>query len=826
MALKKKALYIPNKRAYPDPLASNEEKATEKYGLDMANLITYEWFYIQTGVDTSTFYDNRLKFDRLRRYGRGEQDSTLVKKLITDGTAGESYTNYDFRNIQILPKFIKLIANQMVERLYEIDAQAIDGISQGLRDEFKDILEKNMVAKPMLEDAKNLLNIDLMPEDEIPESSEELELHMHLKYKPNIEIAIEEALKYTLELNNYPEVQRQTLLDLIQIGVSCVHHATDPTKGLQVEYRDPADMVWSYPMYSNFRKVYYYGDVKRMTLNELQRLSGKKFTNEELESFKNVSNEWQGYNRISNQFWYRGSDLPSYMVDVLFFTYKTTKITKYKKKYRRNGSSSLIKKGNDFTKTQSIFEKEEAQGYKDFDIVEDVIDVWYEGAMVLGSQMLFNYKECENMIRPQGYINNNVMSSYVMYAPEIYQGRIQSLLERVIPTVDQLQQIKIKIQQFIAKAKPNGIWVDVDGLQELDLGGGDTFSPLELIRYYDETGNLIGTSKAMDGGYTNGALPIKELNNGGIAGLEQLMNAYNFHLNLFREFIGIGQGADAMLPDPRTSVGALEQNQNNSNVATRYILEGQLKITQNLCNGLALRLKDIFKYSNLKDAYINSIGRVNVDVLESLKSLHLHDFGISIKLKPDAQEKAMLESNIQAEIATGGLSTTDGIDIRKIGNLALANEMLKVRKEKHLKQVQERDLEKINAQSEGNVQAAQATSQAKQQEIALENEGKKALILEERQSIITKIQTELAANKELMQMEYALKFGEQGAIAANKRDDDEYRENRKDKRTAIQATQQSKMKAEQTKEGGGEPIDFNSDYASIEGELNVGTFRV
>lgn len=826
MALKNKSLYIANKRAYPDPLASNEEKATEKYGLDMGNLITYEWFYIQSGQNTSTYYDNRVKFDRLRRYARGEQDSTLIKKLITDGTDGESFTNYDFRAIQVLPKFIKLVANQMIERLYEIDAQAVDGISQGLRDEFKDILQKNMVAKPMLEDAKNLLNIDLMPGEEIPESSEELELHMHLSYKPNIEVAIEEALKYTLELNDYPELQRQTLLDLITIGVSCVHHATDPVKGIQVTYRDPADSVWSYPMYSNFRQVYYYGHVQRMTLNELQRISGKKFTDEELQSFKNVSNEWQGYNRISNQFWYRGSDLPSYMVDVLHFTYKTTKKTKHKKKYRRNGSYSLTKKGSDFIKTQATYEKEEAQGYKDFDIVEDVIDVWYEGSMVLGSQMLFNYQECENMIRPQGYINNNVMSNYVMYAPELYQGRIQALVERVIPTVDQLQQIKIKIQQFIAKAKPNGIWVDVDGLQELDLGGGNTFTPLELIRYYDETGNLLGTSKLMDGGYGNGALPIKELNNGSIAGLEQLMNAYNFHLQLFREFIGIGQGADATLPDPRTSVGALQQNQTNSNVATRYILEGQLKITQNLCNGLALRLKDIFRYSNLRDAYINSIGKVNVDVIESLKNLHLHDFGITIKLKPDAEEKARLEQNIQAEIAAGGISTTDGIDIRKIGNLTLANEMLKVRKEKHLKKVQERELEKINAQTDGNTKTVQATSQAKKEELELENAGKKDLLLTERETFKQKIKTELEANKELMRLEYFLKTGEQAAIADNKREDDTFREDRKDKRTAIQATQQSKMKAEQSKEDGGKAIDFNSDYASIEGEMNVGTFRV
>jgi hypothetical protein len=820
---KKKQLKVASTRSFPDPLAPFSTKITEDYGLKMAKLIEYEWFYIKGGNSASNFFDRNLKFDKLRRYARGEQSTDLYKKLIGDGVDGSTYSNYDWRPIQTLPKYIKLVVSQMIERLYEIDAQAIDGISQGLRDDFKDILRKNMVSKSMLEDSKELFNIDLMPGGEIPDSEEELQLHMKLKYKPSIEIAIEEALKYTLQYNGYPEIQRQILLDLVTIGISSVNHSTDPTKGLKVEYRDVADSVWSYPELPDFANVYYDGYVKRMTLNELQRISGKKFTNEELEKFKNVSSEWQSYNRISNQFWYRGEDLPNYLVDVLFFSYKTTKVTKYKKKYRRDGGFTITEREDDFEKPDTVKEQEEATGKIDFDVLEDSIDTIFKGSLVLGSDMLFNYGEEESMIRPEGFIKNDVMSSTVFYAPEIYQGRIQSLTERAVQTIDQLQQIKIKIQQFIAKAKPNGIWLDVDGLQEVDLGEGQFFSPLELVKYYDQTGNLIGTSKLAEGGFNNGYMPIKELNNGGISGLQELMSAYNFHLSILGDDVGIGAGADASLPDPRTAVRVQEQVQVRSNVATRYILEGQLSITQRLCDGLALRLKDIFKHSNLKDAYINSIGKINVDVIKSLGKLHLHDYGITIKLKPDAQERAMLEQNIQAEIGNGGISTTDGIDIRKVGNLSLANEMLKIRKNKHEAKVQERELEKIRAQGESNAQASQAASQSKQAEIQLTNQGKKDEKLLERDNIITKIREEKKANMELMQMEYSLKFGEQAVIATNKQRESERQEDRKDKRTAIQATQQSKMKQATD---GDSPIDFQSDYSSVDGDINVNTLRV
>ena len=809
----------------PNPLASTEEKETDDYGLKMAKLIEYEWFYIKSDGANNNYADKRQKFDKLRRYARGEHSTDLHKKLITDGTDGESYTNYDFRPIQVLPKFIKLVVNQMLERLYEIDAQAVDGISQGLRDDYKEILESAMVNKTLLNDAKDLLGINLMPEgEEIPDSPEELNLRMKLGYKPSIEIAIEEALKYTLELNEYDETQKRLLKDLTEIGVCALHHSTDPVKGIVVEEVDPADMVWAYPTKSNFSNVNYFGHVKRMTVNELQRIAGRKFTDEEIMNFKNVSNDWQGYNHISNEFWYRGEDLSSWMVDVLFFTFKANKVERYKKKYRKDGSYAITKKTSDFMKPDSVKKKEDEQGYKDFDVLTEAREVWYEGSLVLGSEAIFNYGECKNMVRPKGYINNKVMSNYVVYAPELYQGRIQSLVERVIPDIDQLQQLKIKIQQFIAKAKPNGVYIDIDGLDEIDLGNGNSLSVLELIRFYDDTGNLIGTSRMADGSIQNGRA-IQELNNGQIAGLEQLMSAYNFSFNLLRDSIGIGQGADATLPHPDTSVGALQQQQISSNVATRYILDSQLKMTQYLANGLALRLKDIFRFSNLKNAYINSIGKINVDVLESIGNLHLHDFGITIRLKPDGQERAMLEQNIQAEIQQGGLSTTDGIDIRKIGNLSLANEMIKVRKAKHIKEQQARDLEKITTQSESNAKSAQVASQVKQQEINLATQGKLQIEKMKGEKDISKINRELEAKKELMALEYLYQTGLEEEKGKALKDKETYKEDRKDDRQAESATQQSNIKAESKKEKPS-PLNFKSANSSITGELGMDDFRV
>lgn len=821
----KKSLRMPSSRIYPDPFAPIEEKRSEEYGLQFGRLISYEWFSNENGSTVSQYFDKRLLFDTMRRYARGEHDTGLTKKLLTGGVDGETYTNYDWRPIQLLPKFLKLVVNKALDRLFDIDAEAVDSVSQAAKDAHRGRLLRNFYAKELFEDAKKLMGIRMVPETEmVPDSIEELELHMKLEYKLLVEIAVELALKYTLEYNDYDEVQRMVLRDLTEIGVAFVHHGTDPRKGIQVKYVDPADMVWSYSAHPDFKKVYYYGQVERMTLHEVQRLAGRKFTAEELESYKNVSNEWQGYNRISNEFWYRGEDLPSYMVDVLHFTFKTTKVVKYKKKYRKNGSFSISEKSSDFIKTPEQLQKEQAQGFPDFDILEDVRDVWFEGSMILGSDMLFNYHECVNLIRPEGHLDGEALPPFIGYAPEIYQGRIQSLVGRVRQTVDELQQTKIKIQQFIAKAKPNGIWIDVDGLMELDLGDGQVFSVLDLVKYYDDTGNVLGTSRLSDGGYNPGSLPIKELNNGQIAGLEQLMNAYNFQLMQFRDAIGISEGVDGRMPHPDTPVGIQQQLEASSSTVTQYLLDAQLKITQKLAEAITLRLKDLFEFSNLKDAYTNAIGKMNMAVVESLNDISLRDLGIKIKLKPSAQERAMLEQNIQNEIAKGTLTTSDAIDLRKISNLSLANEMLKLRRKKNDEAMHKRKLEEIQATGQANSQAAQLQSQARAQEMQMKYEGESQLLMLQRENELARIKAELEAKKELLILEKTYDMGiEQIKVDALSGLEKE-KEDRKDKRTAIQAKQQSKMIDQRTRDTG--PTDFEKEHEEKTGQFDFSEFKV
>lgn len=786
MSLKKEDIFSFD--GLPDPLASDEEKNQEKYGLQMGKYIEYEWFYRpeSTTHGKCTYYDKRDRYHKLRLYGRGEQSSKLYKDLLNGGE-DTSYVNYDWRPIQVIPKFVNLIVNQMSERLFDIKAEATDKFSTDLKNKQKERLEDFIYAQPIIQLAKQESGVDLQPIgfEDYPQTQEEVDLHMKLKYKPAIEIAAEEAISFTLDYNDFSDVQSEVIKDITEIGLGVIKHNTDRSKGITVEYVDPADCVYSYPKHKDFKDVHYFGEVKRMTLTELQRISGDKFSKDELIKMGRMTSEWTRYHGFdSNEQSYREDDLNGFMVDVLFFNFKNNNKISYKKKYMKNG-------GYKMTKKESTFEKKN-KDYDGYEAVKKTIDVWYEGALVLGTNKIFNYKLCENMIRPNGLLNKTT-PNYLFYAPEIYQNRTRSLVERIIPYVDQMQQIHIKLQQMIAKARPNGIYVDVAGLNEIAMGDGNALTPMELIKIYDETGNVLGASVTQEGDFNYGKQPIQELKNGVIDGLDRLINVYNHYMNLVRDAIGIPQGADATMPHPDTLVGVQQQVALNSNTATRHILDGALNISERLGEAISLRLSDIFEYSDLKEIYTNAVGKINVKTLEALKDYHLHDLGIHIVLKPDVQEKQYLEANINQALAKDLITLDDAIDIRNISNIKLANELLKTRRIRREKSRREEAMQMEEMRGQTQERAAMASAQAESQKIQVKTQADLAGIQAKSQAKMAELEKEKDVKMELMEREFQYNIQLQGITIKKDIGKEKYKEDRKDQRQDKNNSQASKL---------------------------------
>ena len=783
---------------FPDQLASDATKLSEEYGRSVGHAIQGEWFR-KTSLNGSRFYTNRDHFHKLRLYARGEQSVSKYKKeMSVNGDI--SYLNLDWTPVPIIPKFVDIVVNGMSTRQYEVKAEAVDNISSDKKSQYELSIKKAMAGKTLLKDAKDMLGIDMypIPEDQMPETKQELDLHMEF-YKDEIEVVEEKAIDNVLKLNNYDLIKRRLDEDATVLGVSAAKHSFDRHNGIKIEWCDPANMVWSPTEDPTFQDCYYYGEVKNVNITELKKIN-PNLSQEDIKEISKLASKWDAYQNIQGGNTL-GGNLNNNSATLLYFAFKTDMNVVYKKKKNGNGGEKVIKRDDTFQGPKS----DEAQ----FEKLSKRIDVWFEGVLVLGTNYILKWEVMKNMVRPKSSIAK-VYPPYVLSAPRMYRGSIDSLVKRMIPFADQIQLTHLKIQQVISTMKPDGVYLDIDGLSSINLGNGMSYTPEEALNLYFQTGSVIGRSLNEDGEYNNGKIPVQELTSSGAnAKIQSLVNMYNQYLGMIRAVTGLNEARDGSMPDENSLVGTQKLAALNSNTATKHILQSGLFTTRRLAECICYRMSDVLEYSDMKDDFASMIGGSSMEIIEKIKDLHLYNFGIYIDLMPDEEETQMLNQNIQAALAAGKIDIDDAIDIRNVKNVKIASQLLKLRKKKKEEKDQEMQSKNYQAQAQSQAQLAQATSQSKVQLIQAQTQSDSGLEQLKHQNEMERLEREYQMKAELIKLEQGMK-GEikQGELASLDKKEQES-EDRKDKRTKIQATQQSKMISQRAKDEGS--IDFEEE---------------
>jgi len=647
----------------------------------------------------------------------------------------------------------------------------------------------------------------------LPSNDEELSLYMNLNYKPAIEIAEEEAINTILEENHYDYVRKQCEYDLMTLGIAVEKHEFLPGAGVQISYVDPANIVYSYTEDPYFRDCFYWGEIKTLPITELLKID-QSLTREDLEKISKYSQSWYDYYNVAqfyeNNIFYRDT------CTLLYFNYKTTKKIVYKKKILDNGGSRMIEKDENFNPPVEMMEEGR------FEKIEKTIDVWYEGVMVMGTNILLKWQMSENMVRPKS-ATQHALPNYVACAPRMYKGVIESLVRRMIPFADLIQLTHLKLQQVISRVVPDGVFIDADGLNEVDLGTGQAYNPEDALRLYFQTGSVIGRSYTQDGEFNNARVPIQELNsNSGASKTQMLITNYNHYLDMIRAVTGLNEARDGSDPDPRALIGVQKLAALNSNTATRHILDASLYMFKTMAEALTYRIADILEYADFRDDFANKIGKYNVSILEEIKDLYVYDFGIFIDISPDEEEKAQLEANIQIALSKGDINLEDAIDIREIKNIKLANQLLKV------KRVKKQELEQKNAmqmqaiQAQQNMQSQQMAAQTAMQKIQAEAQSKMQIKQAEAAFDIEKMKNEAMFKQQLMEVEFNMQMQLKGMEVESLKQREDKKEEAKDKRVSIQNTQQSKLINQ--RKNNLPPIDFESNEDSLDG-FDFGEFE-
>ena len=793
-----------NPTNFPNQEATDAEKKTEDYGRAVGEAIQYEWF--RRDANSCRFYNQWVNFHRLRLYARGEQPIGKYKtELAVDGDL--SYLNLDWTPVPIIPKFVDIVVNGMGDRLFDIKAYAQDVLSSEKKMEFQNLVEADMLAAPMLEATKQEMGIDMfnIQPDQLPSSDAELQLYMNMNYKPAIEIAEEEGINTIMEINHYKSrIRKRVNYDITVLGVGFVKHEFQPGAGVVVKHVDPATLVYSYTESPTFDDCFYFGEVRQIPITELVKIN-PDITNDEMKEIAQLSTLWYNYYGILRP--YQDTLFREDTVTLLFFNYKTTRKMVYKKKKLDNGGERIIAKDENFNPPEEVTEK--------FEKLSKKLEVWYEGIMVMGSPKMLKWELAKNMVRPKS-ATQKALPNYIGAAPRMYKGSIESLVRRMITFADLIQITHLKLQQVISKVVPDGVFIDADGLNEVDLGTGQAYNPEDALNLYFQTGSVIGRSYTQDGEFNNARVPIQELGNGsGQAKMQALIGAYNHYLNMLREVTGLNQARDASTPDPYSLVGIQKLAALNSNVATRHILYGSLQITQKLAEALSLRIADVLEFADFKEEFVNQIGKNNVAILENIKDLYLHDFGIFIELTPDEEEKAQLEQNIQVALQRDQIGLEDAIDIREVKNLKMANELLKLKTKKKEELKAQREQEKQLMQAKVNQQSQTMAAQVAMQKLQAETQAK--IQIEEAESgfQIAKLNKEAELKKMLMDHEFNYQMQLKGMADQGLQERENKREEAKASRISQQNTEQSKMIQQRQQKTGA--INFESNEDSLDG---------
>ena len=775
-----------NLGVFPNPLAPKSEKAQESFGLKVAQGIEGEWFSNQK----FNFTKRQAQIQEWRSYAYGKQNVDRYKQRINP-SGDNSYYNLDFSPIPIIPKFVKTVLFSIFDNSFDIEVKAIDPMALSEREAYKNDLVGKIMNKDFIDQMKEEYGVDMLQGQELPESLEEVDIHMNLNFKQSVEIAAEIAIRYAFKLNDYDDqTKMQVIEDIITCGFGIVKDKTDAVDGIQIPYVDPEYFVHSASRKKDFTDVFYMGHIDFMPIAELRR-QAKIYGAEWADNFKVLDEIAQMYSgeygnpafstvdrSYINSLGYYPYD--SFLIPVLKFEWKASDAETYESKENAFGNKTFKKKPEGYKPPKKSKYKREQY--------EDKYEEIYQGCYILKTKYIYGWGRQENQARP----NDNLKKacwSYTLYAPEYYKEDTSSLVAKMIPSADAIQLAYLRMQVALANAAPDGYAIDLSALDAVDLGN-NALNPMVITDIHRATGNLFYRSQQED--YGRNAPPITPMPSV-LQNISKYIEQIQFNLQFLREITGIVPELDGQTKRDQL-VGVTEIAIEGSRNATGDITASIRNITRRLAEKVLTRIQDLPKGSPIYKEYVEAVGQANMAVVDSMDSIPIHKFGIDITVGKNDAERLMFERDVTAMVNAGMITPDERYFILNIPNVRYAAAYLKVTREKRERRKLQEDMAKINQQGQVNAQASQAKAQADAQSKQLQKQAELMFEQSKFQTVTApemRLQFEYDARLEMIKNKG--KVDEKQVQAMANAAMESAKEDRKDERSKMEATQQSEI---------------------------------
>lgn len=679
------------------------QKSDKKFG---AKII----LQVEQIINSGYFSERNLRFAANRAMRAGRMD---IKKFADffNINGKTNYVNINWKSIMIVATIISRLVGRWITKKTKATVTAIDPVSINQKKKEQDEAEFYLENKDKVAALGEAAGVPTIPTDQfIPDDKDHLDIWVKTEQRTPEEILSQDAINTVLYENGWEDVLLRRLLDdSATVGLIGTETVSDKNGKIHVKYCKPENMFYSYSEFDDFRDSSIKGEIVSYKLSDI-RDEYPKLTPKELFEIAKSAKEWQYNNKITyDTGWNNNMFLPfdDWNVDVVRFTLRTLDTEK-----------SLFKIGRDGLLYVDKPKKKIDDLYEGNEYVEKTIWNIYRGVYVRDSKFILQWGLEKNMIKPQDYNKiGEAASPYSFYMYNNSQMRNLAVPEKIEEPVEQMILARLKIQQLVAKLRPSGYQYDIDGLQAMDLGNG-IVKPLELQKITDQTGNVYYRSRDAEGNRID--TPIKELPNAGsVAQLQELIEIYNYHLQVLRDEIGINEFSEGQTIKPRVGVQNVQTSLEVSFNATDYMRDACISLLQETSNKIVCLLHDSIEFGSNEYRKIMK----ETDVKD-------RDFQVKIEMLPTEDEITELDTMLNnAIVAQPDLILY--LDPEKIKRIARENVQLAQR---YFRQGQKRAIEgqmrmkqmdsemNAKAQQESNEQAAQKAIQLQRDKLAAEKE--------------------------------------------------------------------------------------------------------